>query len=427
MKKTGLIVFLLFTSFLQAQFVVQTTPAAAGIFVSISSSSNSCAWACGYSGIVVKTTNSGVNWVSANGNIPATRDVYNIWAIDSLNAIVTASNTGFTEGYIYKTTNGGTNWVQTFAQVPGFINAVSFINSSTGFATGDPVGGRWSLFRTTNAGNTWDSTGLYLPAVSSEVGHDNCLYYEENKIWFGSQSGKIYFSSNSGNTWTSSQTPMNSVSRIYFNDAVSGLGFAGCEYTAGVRLSKTTNGSTWVNGNSVEDISVKGICGIKGTETFWYAHNNNIYCTTNDGSNWNRVFNYSQGGFIYNLTASRNGEYPRSIYACTSTGKIILGNTNTIGIKLTSVNIPEKLELNQNYPNPFNPSTTINFKIKERSFVSLKVFDTNGKEISELVNQIINPGSYSVEFNSNNLPSGTYFYRIESGQFSETKKMILLK
>lgn len=426
MKKIGVIVFLLFSTLCSAQFVVQNTPAT-GIFQSVSSSSNSCAWACGYSGVLVKTTNGGINWTSANGNIPATRDIFNIWAIDSLTAIVTASNSSFTETYIFKTTNGGQNWIQTFFQSPGFINAVSFINSTTGFAAGDPAGGRWSLFRTTDAGSTWDSTGLYLPAIGSEVGHDNSLYYDQNKIWFGTQSGKIYYSSNNGNTWTSSQTPMSSVSRIYFNDVINGVGLAGCENTAGVRLAKTTNGSTWVNGNSVEDISVRGICGIKGTETFWYNHNNNIYCTTNSGISWNRVFNYSQGGFIYNMTTSRSGQYPRSIYACTSTGKIVSGNTNTIGIRLLSTELPDKFELSQNYPNPFNPTTKINFSIRNSGFVSLKVYDINGKEAAQLVNEKMSTGKYSVDFNSTGLPSGTYYYRIESQGFTETKKMILIK
>jgi photosystem II stability/assembly factor-like uncharacterized protein len=405
---------------------VQNTPAT-GIFQSVSSSSNSYAWACGYGGTLVRTTNAGSNWLLANGNISSARDIFNIWAIDSLVAVVAASNTSFNEAYIYKTTNGGVNWSQTFFQSSGFINAISFINSTTGFAAGDPVGGRWGLFRTTDAGSTWDSTGLYLPAIGSEVGHDNSLFYEGSKIWFGTQSGKIYFSSNSGSTWTSSQTPMNSVSRIYFNDALSGIGFSGCENTAGVRLAKTTNGSVWVNGNSIEDLSVRGICGIKGSSTYWITYSNNIYATTNNGNNWSPVFNFSQGGFIYNLTSSRSGEYPRTIYGCTSNGKIIVGNTNTIGIKLLSSEIPDRFELKQNYPNPFNPTTKINFKVREKGFVSLKVFDINGKEISKLVSEIINAGSYSVEFNSFGLPSGTYYYRMESNLISETKKMILIK
>jgi hypothetical protein len=83
--------------------------------------------------------------------------------------------------------------------------------------------------------------------------------------------------------------------------------------------------------------------------------------------------------------------------------------------------------LSQNYPNPFNPSTSINFSIPNKANVSIKVFDLLGSQIAELVNGEIEAGSYNIEFNATNLPSGIYFYKIQSNNFSETKKMILLK
>lgn len=87
--------------------------------------------------------------------------------------------------------------------------------------------------------------------------------------------------------------------------------------------------------------------------------------------------------------------------------------------------------LAQNYPNPFNPSTTIKFSIPETGFVSLKVFDILGKVVIELVNEELNAGSYSATFNTTdvgkNLASGIYFYRLEAGQFSQTKKLMLIK
>jgi subtilisin-like proprotein convertase family protein len=84
-------------------------------------------------------------------------------------------------------------------------------------------------------------------------------------------------------------------------------------------------------------------------------------------------------------------------------------------------------KLSQNYPNPFNPSTTINYTIPKSGLVSLKVFDILGKEVASLVNGQISAGSHSVSFNASALSSGVYFYRIESGNFVDTKKMFLLK
>jgi hypothetical protein len=83
--------------------------------------------------------------------------------------------------------------------------------------------------------------------------------------------------------------------------------------------------------------------------------------------------------------------------------------------------------LSQNYPNPFNPTTKIWYEIPERSFVTIKVYDVLGKEIAILVDEEKPNGNYEVEFNGNGLASGIYYYGITAGNFSQTKKMILLK
>jgi hypothetical protein len=88
---------------------------------------------------------------------------------------------------------------------------------------------------------------------------------------------------------------------------------------------------------------------------------------------------------------------------------------------------PLTYNLEQNYPNPFNPSTTISYSIPASSFVTLKVFDILGNEISSLVNEEMSAGNYEVEFNAVNLPSGVYFYRLQTANFVETRKMVLMK
>ena len=83
--------------------------------------------------------------------------------------------------------------------------------------------------------------------------------------------------------------------------------------------------------------------------------------------------------------------------------------------------------LKQNYPNPFNPETNISYELKQKAFVTLKVFDLSGKEVAVLVNGIKSSGSYNVKFSGADLSSGLYFYKLESGEFSEVKKMMLIK
>lgn len=101
--------------------------------------------------------------------------------------------------------------------------------------------------------------------------------------------------------------------------------------------------------------------------------------------------------------------------------------SQTTGVVNTSSLVPSKYLLEQNYPNPFNPSTKINFSLPKSSFVTLKVFDLSGKEVSNLVNRNLSAGTYEADFNAANLTSGIYFYRLETDNFSETRKMMLVK
>ncbi|MBK9332092.1 MAG: T9SS type A sorting domain-containing protein [Ignavibacteria bacterium] len=102
-------------------------------------------------------------------------------------------------------------------------------------------------------------------------------------------------------------------------------------------------------------------------------------------------------------------------------------DTATVSINQISQIIPAKYELNQNYPNPFNPSTIIRFAIPKTGQVNLKIFDIAGKEVANLVNEVLSPGEYEYKFNAANLSSGSYFYILRSGQFSQTRRMMILK
>jgi parallel beta-helix repeat protein len=97
------------------------------------------------------------------------------------------------------------------------------------------------------------------------------------------------------------------------------------------------------------------------------------------------------------------------------------------GITEGADNLPGEYKLIQNYPNPFNPSTTINYSIAKDGYVSLSVYNAIGCKVATIVNGYKPAGNYSVQFNGNNLASGIYFYRLESGNFSAAKKFILMK
>jgi hypothetical protein len=92
-----------------------------------------------------------------------------------------------------------------------------------------------------------------------------------------------------------------------------------------------------------------------------------------------------------------------------------------------SIQLPAQFMLNQNYPNPFNPNTIITYQLQSVNHVTLKVFDVLGKEVATLVNEVQQPGNKSVRFDASALASGIYYYRLQSGYFNQTKKLLLLK
>ncbi len=105
---------------------------------------------------------------------------------------------------------------------------------------------------------------------------------------------------------------------------------------------------------------------------------------------------------------------------------LLIGTAEYINSLKTDL-MPHEFSLYQNYPNPFNPTTTIRYQVPMKSHVNITIYDILGNEVKTLVNKEEQPGSYEVEFNGQNISSGVYFYRITSGSFTQTKKMLLLK
>jgi len=111
----------------------------------------------------------------------------------------------------------------------------------------------------------------------------------------------------------------------------------------------------------------------------------------------------------------------------TSNVNIVVLKTNTVGVNSISSVVPTEHKLYTNYPNPFNPTTKIKFEIPKDEFVKITVYDLSGKAVSELVNERLKAGVYETDFNGASLASGTYFYKIETSNFVETRKMVLIK
>ncbi|MBL8006199.1 MAG: T9SS type A sorting domain-containing protein [Ignavibacteria bacterium] len=390
--------------------------------------SPSYVWVCGYGGTVLRSTNDGANWLSAGGNgIPATTQLINIVGIDA-NTAVTAGYVG-ANTFVYRTSNAGANWTQVFTETNGFINAMCFRNSLSGFMTGDPVGGRWSLWKTTNGGVSWDSSGMYLPQIGAEAGWNNSVWNIGDKIWFGTNNTKIYYSTNFGSSWTAQTTTgsLNSYA-VWFSP----IGGGNEGLMGGADMYRSSNyGANWTLQASAGTGNFGGITGgpnlivsdLFFVYTFAVRGTTALYASTNNGTNWFINNTASAGNYRYIGT----NYYGNKFWGVRSNGGISYLNFLIGGINTVNNGTPEGFSLSQNYPNPFNPETKIQFQIQKASDVKLTVFDQLGRTVASLVNERLAAGTYETEFNAAGIVSGVYFYKLEAGDFSEIKKMMLIK
>lgn len=386
--------------------------------------------------------------------------------LDSLNGFLITESASISDtSYILKTTNGGDNWEIKFRAVDDF-STIKFANNTTGFMCGG------DLYKTTDAGENW-----FVINAPNQTRMEDIELLNSDTMWVVDNdglTGGVFRTTNGGSSWVQQLTLSINPSYIYFYNAR--IGFI-CN-NAGSYIRKTTDGgATWnivVSGESFTDIhfvdSLTGwrasSGGIKKTsngglnwvnqqlpshsgvvnftnfsnvnkDTIWgvggkYDYPGNrtravLYTTTNGGSNWFfqvpdtsiEIFQYTNIQFT---DKSKGWAYAYNKGIHTKVG----------GDPLTSVNpifseTPKQFKLEQNYPNPFNPTTQINYELQIANYVTLKVYDLQGKEIQTLVNKKQSAGNYSVEFNGANLSSGIYFYTLQTENYKETKKMMLVK
>ena len=390
----------------------QTTPITTALYTASAPDIN-VAWAAGVGGKVLRTTNGGT-WTQNAGTLPVS-DVYAMWAFDALNCLVTESPSAT---FVYRTTDGGTSWAQVLTQPNGFFDGFYFKDNNNGLVVGDAVGGRSSIWKTTNGGLNWDSTGVNF--ATNDASWNNAISGVGDVVYYGTNATKLYKSTNFGTTWTPT-TPTGEANSeaLWFNTATNGLigGATTVQQT-------TTGGSTFTTVTAPGTGAVLGITGT-ATDNYWLIRGSSVYKTTNTGATWTTDYT-SPGTATFNyIVKARNGS--PYLYAVKTNGTISKYGGSTTGINPGNPGIVGNYSLNQNYPNPFNPTTKISFALPVSGLVTLKVYDMLGKEVANLVNEQMNSGSYSIDFNAASLSSGIYFYTLKSGSFTETKKMLLVK
>ncbi|MBK7104558.1 MAG: T9SS type A sorting domain-containing protein [Ignavibacteriae bacterium] len=133
------------------------------------------------------------------------------------------------------------------------------------------------------------------------------------------------------------------------------------------------------------------------------------------------------GQYFIRVSGNINEQVKYDISDCLDIEYESVNKNNFENVELNIEELPKQYSLSQNYPNPFNPLTTINYQLPKDGHVTLKIYDMLGKEVITLVNEFKTSGKYNIKFDGSNLSSGVYFYKIEAGNFSDTKKLILMK
>ncbi len=354
---------------------------------------------------VYASSRDGVNW------IPALFGYRVVTTAGS--AVYTTDDTGVCES-----TNGGISWTTPLnTGFPNFELPVALTAIGTNIFLGiTPVydlDTNAGIYLSTNDGASWRSTQVNTPLVSDLANNRESVY--------AIIGGALWTSADTGATWQRIFIPPNAsppyISAIAFIDSAMFVG------TSSGVLRSTDGGEQWEYIDSGLPASVSGLA-VHGTNVF-AGTTIGVYVLNNDDTSWTAV----------NTGLPSTSRSVSSIVADNSDIYVALGQTvwrRPISEMITVVkpppsNTPATFSLFQNYPNPFNPTTVISYQLPVNSFVTLKVYDVLGREVESLVNERQNAGSYSVTFRGSNLPSGVYFYRLQTGSFSQTKKLLLLK
>lgn len=308
-----------------------------------------------------KSTNNGLNWSSSSLN----KTVRSI--IKSGNSLFAATDLD----WVYRSTNNGVNWIQT-GNIGFPLRAIIEVSNIIIAGTNSN-----DIYLSSNSGLNWINVTL-----NSGFNGAHCFTYNGTALFAGGAGGilpGVFKSTNSGSNWISSGFDTANITSLA---SIGNNIFAGTYDDNGVFWVSGDNGINWHQRN--EGLNVSELRAL-------HIHNNYIFAGTWDSA-------------VYRRPA----------------GEII-------GIKQTGSSLPVNFNLGQNYPNPFNPVTKLNFMLPKEGFTKLVIFDITGREVSIILDQRLEPGTYEIDWDATEYSSGIYFYTLQNGDFKETKKMILIK
>ena len=417
--------------------------------------------------IIFCANESRAQWVNQYSGV--TGRLTDVVMLDSVTAIVVGEN-----GSVLKTIDAGETWNHkepVIDDITGW-NAVSFYNESEGIVVGKY---NHQIMVTPNAGEEW-----IFREPGSEVNEFlSALYLSPGYIYAGDDSGRVWISTDSGKTWTSEHVASQAIRSIFpWRGAyIESLPiYALTPFSLFMKMEFPS--SSWSE-VQMDYFKALGSAAFKGEFSFgggpgfivgtWgdFTYTPAIVRNQLNDTTWQPVSLNFGIGALYDLSAPSSD----IIYACGTSGMILkttdggdnwsslntptsrslnsiyffdedrgfaVGDSGTIlftnngGGEITAVDnnsltLPDELLLQQNYPNPFNPSTNITYSLPKSGFVTLKIYNLNGEEVSVLLNKEMRSGTYNVTWDAHGLPSGIYLYKISIDNNYAVRKMVLVK
>ncbi len=425
-------------SYAQPNWTVQSNPLGDSALGRIQFVSPTEGWISQSYGHLLHTTNAGSSWTVVtpfpNDTVACMTDPANSmwWVSQTHGWKINWFGTSFSDAHgavVQKTTDGGATWqkkvLSSAAGDMGF--QIQFVDENNGWASvWNPLTTTFTTLRSTDGGNTWDTTGT-----------GGIFYFVDANNGWAIGPPKIYHTTNGGGHWTPQyvdSTPGQFLA-IQFTDLNNGWVVGDTN-----KILKTTDGG--VNWTAITNTGIphafnsKGLfflnanIGWIGSKIQYMPFSGDVginLSTTNGGSTWTTS----------SFTGTENSDNAWSIFFVdantgwfTSDGGEIGHTTNgsSTGVRDAAKNqTPIGFSLQQNYPNPFNPTTVIRYQVAKAGIVRLNVYDVLGREVATLVNDVKPAGSYTTSFNAANVPSGVYFYRLQSASFTDTKRLVVLK
>ena len=375
------------------------------------------------------STNNGTTWTADTAGLTNK----NVWSITVYNNNLYAATWG---GGVFLSTNNGTTWTADTAGLTNLnLHALTVCPNRTGGTNLFAMTYGSGVFQLNASGTKWTAVDSGLTNKSS-FSATIC----GTNIFVGTISG-VYLSTNSGTSWTgvSAGLPNFSINTL----SVSGTNLFAGTYGGGiwerplnqmlpaiaVSQSNLGFGIVPISFSKIDTLQITNtstaaplVIDSVYTKTKWYAVTSLL-----DTLGISKTLNLT---IIFTPDSSKS--YIDTLYIVSNAFNPLIkvplsGNVKITGVSQNNSNLPTSYGISQNYPNPFNPTTVINYQLPASSFVTLKVYDILGREVATLVNGRQNAGYYNATFNAVQLSSGIYFYRLQAGSFTETKKLVLLK